>query len=68
MGVSGRVIAISSGALGGLGVGFYLKENYYLKRNKARRDQLNAELDRLRAIRKKKTEGLQALLNSSKAD
>ena len=68
MGIWGRAVAISSGGLAGLGLGFYLKENYYLKRNKAKRDRLMAELDQLRAIRKRKTEKLQSLLSSSKAD
>ena len=66
MGTFGKAVVMSAGGLGGLGLGFYLKENYFLKRNKERRDQLVVELDRLRAIRKWKTERLQSLLNSSK--
>lgn len=66
MGNFGKVIALSSGALGGMGLGFYLKEHYYLKQNKEKRDQLMAELKKLRTLRKKKEERLKALASSSR--
>lgn len=61
MGTFGKVVVLSSGALGGMGLGFYLKEHYFLKQNKEKRDQLMAELERLGALRKKKEERLQTL-------
>ena len=61
MGTFWKVVVLSGGALGGMGVGFYLKEHYYLKQNKERRDELMVELQRLRALRKKKEETLKAL-------
>lgn len=66
MGTFGKVIALSSGALGGMGLGFYLKEHYYLRQNKERRDQLMDELKRLRTLHKKKEDRLHTLAKSSK--
>ena len=67
MGTFGRVVVLSSGALGGMWLGFYLKENYYLKQNKERRDELIGELQRLRTLRKTKEERLKALVNANNA-
>ena len=61
MGTFGKVMALSGGALGGMGLGFYLKEFYYLKQNKERRDELVAELQRLRELRKNKEKKLKGL-------
>ena len=61
MGTFGKVVALSGGALGGMGLGFYLKEFYYLKQNKERRDELVAELQRLRELRKNKEKKLKGL-------
>ena len=61
MGTFGKVLALSGGALGGMGLGFYLKEFYYLKQNKERRDELVAELQRLRELRKNKERKLKGL-------
>ena len=61
MGTFGKVVALSGGALGGMGLGFYLKEFYYLKQNKERRDELVAELQRLRELRKNKEQKLKGL-------
>ena len=65
MGTFWKVVALSSGALGGMGVGFYLKENYYMTQNKERRDELMVELERLRALRRKKEKLLKALDTTS---
>ena len=61
MGTFGKVVALSGGALGGMGLGFYLKEFYYLKQNKERRDELVAELQRLIELRKNKEQKLKGL-------
>ena len=61
MGTFGKVVALSGGALGGMGLGFYLKEFYYLKQNKERRDELVAEMQRLRELRKNKEKKLKGL-------
>lgn len=66
MGTFGKVVALSAGALGGMGVGFYLKEHYYLKQNKERRDELMTELQRLRNLRKEKEERLRTHVSSSR--
>ena len=66
MGTFGKVMALSAGAFGGMGLGFYLKEHYYLKQNKEKRDQLLAELKQLRDLRKQKEEKLQTLASSSR--
>ena len=61
MGTFGKVVALSAGAFGGMGLGFYLKEHYYLNQNKERRDELVAELQRLRELCKNKEQKLKAL-------
>ena len=61
MGTGGKAVALSVGALSGMWLGFYLKENYYLKHNKEKRDELMDELQRLRALRKTKEDRLQSL-------
>lgn len=66
MGTFGKVIALSSGALGGMGLGFYLKEHYYLRQNKEKRDQLMVELKRLRTLHKKKQDRLHTQAKSSR--
>ena len=60
MGTFWKVMALSAGALGGMGLGFYLKEHYYLRQNKERRDELVTELQRLREQRKNKEQRLKA--------
>lgn len=66
MGTFGKVVALSGGALCGMGVGFYMKEHYYLKQNKKKRDELMDELERLTILRKRKAEKLQTLTHTSK--
>ena len=66
MGTFGKVMALSAGAFGGMGLGFYLKEHYYLKQNKEKREQLLVELKQLRDLRKQKEEKLQTLASSSR--
>ena len=61
MGTFGKVTALSAGALAGMWLGFYMKENYFLKQNKERRDELVDELQRLRTIRKTKEDKLNSL-------
>ena len=48
---AGRAMAICIGVLGGGGLGFYYKEQYWTKRNEIVRDQLQEELHRLRKER-----------------
>ena len=61
-------MALSAGAFGGMGIGFYLKEHYYLRQNQERRDELAAELQRLRELRKRKEERLKDLATTTTTD
>lgn len=58
MGTLSKVLVLSAGVLGGGGLGLYLQEKYYLKKNQEKRDELEKELEMLRAMRRKKEERL----------
>ena len=62
MGTLGKFLALSVGVFGGGGLGFYLQENYYLKRNEEKRDELEKELNHLRNLRRTKEEKLRERL------
>ena len=52
---------MSTGAFAGMALGFYLKENHFLKLNQKKKAQLEAELQALRTLRKKKEQQLETL-------
>lgn len=52
----GRAIAIIVGVLGGGGLGFYYKEEYWAKRKEKEREELECQLQKLRKERIEKEE------------
>jgi hypothetical protein len=61
MGVLGKVVAISCGVFLGGGLGFYLKETYYVRLKKDRCHQLQEEWKVLSDNRKAKEEKLNSI-------
>ena len=59
MGMVGRAVAISTGVFFGGGIGFYLKETYYVRVKEKRCAQLEVELHELIRTRKRKEELIQ---------
>ncbi len=53
MSLSGRVIAISAGVFIGGGVGFYLRETYYVKKMEERAERMETKLNELTKQRRK---------------
>ena len=61
MGMFGKVVVISCGVFLGGGVGFYLKETYYVRQKKDRCYQLQEEWKELSDIRKAKEQQLNSI-------
>lgn len=61
MGMLGKVMAISCGVFIGGGLGFYLKETYYVRLKKDRFYQLQDEWKALSDIRKAKEQQLDSI-------
>lgn len=61
MGLLGKVVIISCGVFIGGGIGFYLKETYYVKLKRDRCYQLQEELKGLSNIRKEKEKQLNSI-------
>lgn len=68
MGIFGKAMAISVGVVVGGGLGFYLKETYFLQMNEKRCAELEVELQELVRTRKRKEELLQTRRNESNGD
>lgn len=56
MGTLSKVLVLSVGVLGGGGLGLYLQETYQLKKNQKKKEELEKELEELRAMRRRKEE------------
>ena len=61
MGIFGKAMAISVGVVVGGGLGFYLKETYFLRMKEKRCAELEVELQELVRTRKSKEELLQTI-------
>ena len=68
MGIFGKAMAISVGVVVGGGLGFYLKETYFLRMKEKRCAELEVKLQELIRIRKRKEELLQTRRNESNGD
>lgn len=65
MSIFGRVVAISVGALGGGGLGFWYRETYWCTRKEIERQKLEEELKRLIELRRDKEMILTKLMNKT---
>ena len=61
MGMLGKVVAISGGVFAGGGLGFYLKETYYLRLKREERSRLEEEWMELVRARKDKEQLLRTM-------
>ena len=68
MGMFGKAMAISVGVVVGGGLGFYLKETYFLRMKEKKCAQLEGELQELVRSRKIKEELLRTRRNESNGD
>ena len=68
MGIFGKAMAISVGVVVGGGLGFYLKETYFLRVKEKRCAELEGELQELARTRKSKEELLKTRRNESNGD
>lgn len=66
MRILGRVVMISGGVFLGGGIGFYLKETYYVRIKKERCHKLRQELKELSDIRKEKEKKVNDIKQSDK--
>ena len=61
MGMLGRGVVITCGVFAGGGIGFYLKETYYVRRRRDKCFELEGELKALTDTRKAKEEQLKSI-------